>query len=271
MDYVNAKAFLKMYQDLGEGRMVSPRGQRILEVEDYRLDLDMTDSPCTSFEDRKMSLNYAKAEARWYLRGDKADRSIEKYAQMWPKIVQPDGTYFSNYGQYIFGERQYDWVVEELCRDMDSRRASIVLLKKDHLFKDNRDVVCTYGINFRIRDQRLNMSVSMRSNDAIFGTTNDVFCFSIVYRMVFAALKFTNYPQIEPGRYVHRVDSLHVYERHWDMVKKILHNHLHAYTKIDVPYPSNVHDLNYLSNVRLLGFNGGIPDDFHLSKFLSEA
>lgn len=263
----NAQQFLRMYKDLGEGRLVAPRGQRILELEDYRLDLDMYDSPCTSFEDRKMSLDYAKAEARWYLRGDKADRSIEKHANLWPKIVQPDGTYFSNYGQYIFGERQFDWVVEELCRDIDSRRASIVLLKREHLFADNRDVVCTYGMNFRVRDQRLNMSVSMRSNDAVFGTTNDVFCFSIVYRMVFAAIKFTVCPALEPGRYVHKVDSLHVYERHWDMLKKILHKGINGYELVEVPYPSDLHDLNFLTNVRLLR---GIspPKQFALSNFL---
>lgn len=263
----NAQAFLKMYRDLKDGSMVSPRGQRVLEVEDYRLDLDMNDSPCTSFEARKMSLDYAKAEFWWYLRGDKFDRSIEKHATMWPKLVQPDGSYLSNYGQYIFGDRQFDWVVEELCRDQHSRRASIVLLRREHVFAENKDVVCTYGINFRIRQSRLNMSVSMRSNDAIFGTTNDVFAFSCLYRMVFAALRFTSCPLLAPGRYVHRVDSLHVYERHWDMMEKILFKGIDGYEPVEVPYPSSVHDLSFLLSMRTLGYLTP-PEDFVMSRFL---
>lgn len=265
----NGFVFARMYQDLRVAEMSAPRGSRILELEDYQFVLDMSDSPLTAFPARKLNLNYAKAEMRWYLRGRADDRSIEEHASMWPKIIQPDGTYFSNYGQYIFGQKQYDWVVEELFRDRDSRRASIVLLRSDHLFESNRDVVCTYGMNFRIRQDRLNMSVSMRSNDAIFGTTNDVFCFSVVYRMVFAALKFSWYPELLPGRYTHKVDSLHVYERHWPMLDQLVDDSLKGYEKIDVPYPNSVHDLMFLNNVRLLN-DVTPPKEFALSNFLWE-
>src|ERR1043165_9387741 len=188
----NASAFLKMYSDVYAGRLITPRGERTREAEDYDLTLTMTESPLTSFEDRNLSLDYAKAEAKWYLRGDRYDRSIETHASMWPKLRQPDNSYYSNYGHYMFREGQVQWVIDELCRDKDSRRATIVLMKRDHLFRENRDVVCTYGVGFRVRNDRLNMTVHMRSNDVVFGTTNDVFCFSVVYRMVYAALKFTN-------------------------------------------------------------------------------
>lgn len=265
----NGDVFVRMYQDLRSAPIASPRGSRILELEDYQFALDMTDSPLTAFPARNLNLNYAKAEARWYLRGKADDRSIEEHASLWPKIIQPDGTYFSNYGQYIFGERQYDWVVEELTRDRESRRASIVLLKSEHFFKENKDVVCTYGMNFRIRQNRLNMSVSMRSNDAIFGTTNDVFCFSVVYRMVFAALQLSWYPEIVPGTYTHKADSLHVYERHWPMLERLVDESMHGYVRIDVPYPNSVHDLMFLNNIRLLD-DVIPPKEFALSNFLWE-
>lgn len=265
----NALTFMKMYKDLQEGRLVIPRGLKIKEKEDYRLVLDMEHSPCTNFAARKMNLGYAKAEMWWYLRGDKFDRSIDAKASMWPKLVQGNGSYFSNYGQYIFGEGQFDWVVSELCRDPESRRASITLLRPEHMFAANKDVVCTYGINFRIRNDRLNMTVHMRSNDAIFGTTNDVFAFSCLYRMVWAAMKYTNHPTISPGTYTHLVDSLHVYEKHWDMLNKIIDQGMDAYSLTDVPYPNSVHDLAFLMHMHTLGYREP-PKEFALSRFLYE-
>lgn len=237
LQLTNAKTFLQVYADVLAGHMTYPRGQKCIEVTDYQFQLDMTQSPLTSFRARNLNLKYAKEEMKWYLGGDKYDKSIEQYASMWKKIRQPDGSYYSNYGQYIF-PHQFNFVIAELLNDPWSRRASIVLLKEEHLFSDNSDVVCTYSINFRIRNSRLDMSVNMRSNDVIFGMTNDVFCFAMLYRLVYAHLiKNTT---IVPGRYVHKVDSLHVYERHFAMIKQIVDEGLSGYEPIYVPWPKSV-------------------------------
>lgn len=238
-DYIpNSTRFLKMYADLAKGQICKPRGQAILELEDYVLELDAGDSCITSFRDRKMSIGYAASEFLWYLKGDPYDTSIEKHASMWPKIKQPEGFYFSNYGQYMFGRGAgVRWAIEELMRDKDSRRAAFPFLKLIHCFADNRDMVCTYSMGFRIRENRLNMSVNMRSNDAIYGTTNDVFCFWMVYKLVYAALHQT-YRDLLPGRYVHKVDSLHVYEKHWEMLNRLNHTGEQGYFTIYIPDPS---------------------------------
>lgn len=266
----NAIAFLLMYDDLAAGQIVKPRGIPIRECEDYTLTLDTADSPCTSFHERKFNLEYAKAEFVWYLGADKFDHSIDSKSSMWPKLAQPDGSYFSNYGQYIFarpnGKSQFDWVVEELTRDQDSRRASIVIMKQEHLFADNKDVVCTYGINFRIRDGLLNMSVSMRSNDAIFGTTNDVFSFFMLHRMVYGALKLDPYPDLKTGKYVHRVDSLHVYERHWEMLAKIRAEGIRGYYMEPVPYVSDISEVRFLASSPK--HYGHVPKEFALATWL---
>lgn len=231
----NAKVFLKMYKDVWAGKEVSPRGQLCREAVDYKFTLSMAESPITSFNARNLNLQYAKEEFKWYLRANKFDDSIEKHATMWAKIRQPDGSYFSNYGQYIF-PKQFNFVIDELTADVDSRRASIVLLDKSHLFHSNKDVVCTYAINFRIRNSRLNMTVMMRSNDVIFGTTNDVFCFAMLYRMVFAIL--AEVIAIKPGTYTHFVNSLHVYERHFEMIQQIISEGLAGHNRINVYWPT---------------------------------
>lgn len=228
-------SFVRVYRDLNQhGVLVSPRGQNVVELEDYQFTLQPYER-LTSFRARKLNLAYCIEEFLWYLRGDRHDTSIEKHATMWAKIKDPaDQGFNSNYGQYIFGEEQFTWVVQELSRDPDSRRASMVLLQRRHLRETNPDVVCTYGINFRIRRDKLKMSVSMRSNDAIFGMTNDVFCFSMLHEMVLIYLR-SRLPHLELGTYTHKVDSLHVYERHWPMLAQLACEGEEGYEPIEMP------------------------------------
>jgi thymidylate synthase len=158
---------------------------------------------------------------------------------MWAKIRQPDGSYFSNYGQYIFGEHiggisQFEFVVRTLADDVHSRRASIVLLKHNHLFADNRDIVCTYAINFAIEGTALHMTVMMRSNDAVYGFTNDSFCFWNLHRFVHACL-LAHYRNLRLGQYVHIANSMHVYARHYAMVEQILTDGLDGFEEVRVP------------------------------------
>lgn len=232
--------FMKAYRDMetyGEANVA--RGQPTLEIVNARLDFEPYER-LSSFRARRLNLEYCKQELLWYLRADRFDHSIQKYATMWKKLVSEDGGYHSNYGVYLFAEKtregqsQIDWVVNELSRDPGSRRAVCVLLKPDHLYAKNADVVCTYSMSFRIRDNKLCMTVHMRSNDLIFGTTNDVFCFSCIHEMVFALLK-VRYPELTLGGYTHLVDSLHVYSRHFDMLTSLVAEGMTGYERVDMP------------------------------------
>lgn len=239
-----ARGFLRAYWLVkNTGEMNTARDQTTLEVENATL-LFAPYERLSSFEARKLNLNYCKQELLWYLRADRFDHSIQEHATMWKKLVSEDGGYHSNYGHYLFNEKvdtkkgtgvsQIDWVVQELARDPGSRRAVCVLLRPEHLYSDNVDVVCTYSISFRIRGERLNMTVHMRSNDVIFGTTNDVFCFSVIHELVYALLK-PKYATLQLGDYVHRVDSLHAYERHFEMLDELDRQGMKGYKPIEVP------------------------------------
>lgn len=235
MSESEADVFLMVYDDLlNMGKISSPRGQKIVELEDYMFTLQPYDR-FTSFRARKLSLKYIKAELLWYMRGDPYDTMITEHAQIWTDIQQSDGRFFSNYGQYIFGEQNgAKFVVDELIMDRDSRRAIIPLLNKEHIFHNNKDVVCTYSLSFRIREDKLNMSVNMRSNDAVWGMTNDVACFSFIHEIIFNLLK-GHIPDIQLGTYTHKVDSLHVYERHFDMLRQLHNDGYEGYYQINVP------------------------------------
>jgi thymidylate synthase len=107
-------------------------------------------------------------------------------------------------------------VVAELTKAPDSRRAVVYVgrdaaLQKAYTEAEERagEMPCTCHWQFLLRDGALNMTVYMRSWDAVWGLTYDVPCFVAVQQAVAAALK------VPVGRYVHHAGSLHVYERHW--------------------------------------------------------
>lgn len=237
----NVDAILKMYRAVSNGVEREARGTRSRNITNMAVILQASDPILTNFEHRKFNLEYAKREWLWYLGADPKDDSIEAHATMWAKLKQPDGTYFSNYGQYLFGpdpaKSQFAYVISQLRDDAGSRRASMVLLKREHLFKENPDTVCTYAINFDIQFDVLSMTVMMRSNDVVFGFTNDAFCFSQLYEFVYQLLQ-RKYPSLVRGTYTHFTNSMHVYERHYEMLRLILADHNGGYKPIQVPRPS---------------------------------
>jgi thymidylate synthase len=243
------------------GNECAPRGFKILELENYSYDI----APYTrfiNFESRKLNIQYIKQEFLWYLKGDRLDKSICDHAKIWKEIVNADGSINSNYGQYIFGDiNQFDTVVNTLKLDKDSRRASIVILNKDHLQSDTKDVPCTYAINFRIRDNTLNMSVHMRSQDAIYGMGNDLPCFGFIHEMMFETLRET-YPELTYGIYHHMADSFHIYARHFNMLQKIVNGDV--FNDIIIPRINGKAEVDFL---RKLDFTN-VPDDYHFTQWL---
>ena len=262
---LHKKSFLKIFKDVkAKGKEVAPRGQLVLEIENYAYTLPPY-VRFPSFAARKLKLDYIKREFLWYLKGDKFDRSIVEHASMWGGLINSDGSINSNYGQYIFfgDDNQFDTVVNTLKDDKDSRRASMMILRKEHLQSDTKDVPCTYCLNFRIRDNKLNMTVRMRSQDGIFGMGNDAPCFSFTHEMVAMALK-EFYPELELGEYHHSADSFHVYERHFKMLDEIVETG--EFDFIKAPAISGPEEVKFLR----AGEFKKIPKEFQFTKWLNK-
>ena len=129
---------------------------------------------------------------------------------------------------------QWEWVVDELVKDPDSRRATIVINQPYHKEKNPKDYPCTQYIHFFIRSGKLDMGIYMRSNDAVFGFCNDVFTFCLFQQLMLNQLNDRGL-NVELGRYFHQAGSFHIYERHWKMMDKILDNYY--ISVVGSPYP----------------------------------
>ena len=143
-------------------------------------------------------------------------------ATIWRQISDKNGQVESNYGFYL--KPQWEWVKQEILGDVDTRRATIVINQPYHKNKNPKDYPCTQYIQFFVRENKLNMGVNMRSNDLVFGLCNDVFTFALFQQLMLIELRDAGL-DIELGSYYHHAGSLHVYERHYDMVSEIIPNH----------------------------------------------
>lgn len=236
----NVDAILKMYRVVSSGPEISARETRSRNIHNLAIILDSNQPVITNFFHRKMNLAYAKREWLWYLGADPKDASICEHATAWKKLQQEDGSFYSNYGQYLFGRvgdrpTQFEYVVRTLKDDPQSRRASMMLLKAEHLYAGNTDTVCTYAINFFIDSGHLNMTVMMRSNDVIWGFTNDAFCFWNLHVFVYEVLR-ASMPDLKLGSYTHMANSMHVYDRHYRMILDIIGHP--SFKEVIVPRPT---------------------------------
>lgn len=243
LNSLERKTVYDILSDIDElGRCSKPRGQLIRELDYFSC---IIDGPWSWYNARRYNMDYFKAEFQWYLEGNPFDDRILKHAKMWEKIRQPGGEIFSNYGQYWFhNQKGFFWSLRALREDPDTRQAYIAMNNFHHAFDGNKDFVCTKGIQFRIIEGRVFMHVSMRSSDAIFGLGTDLPCFWFLWYMMADALR------LPTGEFVFSADSVHFYERHFEMVAQILHDGPYAQQYIYVPSLDDHMDLingNYKS------------------------
>lgn len=244
----NGLKFLGMFdRTMSQGIEVRPRGYLIKEIEDLQLTVNPL-FPFMTFQNRNYSVDYFKKEMLWKLSANKYDESIKQHAQMWGSVQNPDGTFNSNYGVFWFGEQNGFWsVVQELIRDVDSRRAVIPMLSKEHLKPETIDTVCTESVGFRIRDGQLNMSIHMRSSDQIFGLGTDIPTFAFLYRLVYGVLHMMEC-DINLGTMCITAMSSHIYDRHFQMVKRILDGGIEGFEAVQMPFCTGLEALRIIAS-----------------------
>jgi thymidylate synthase len=158
---------------------------------------------------RNWSLEYANAEWRWYLSGD---RNIAKLGELygkvpviWKRMADTDGNVNSNYGWQWDRNGQLDKVIGQLQNNPDTRQAAISIYDGKEMQDYSYDTPCTYAVQFTILNHKLNMSVVMRSNDLWYGFCNDQYQFSSLQMLV---ADETGY---DVGTYYHFAHNLHLY------------------------------------------------------------
>ena len=181
------------------------------------------------------SEEYIKKEIAWYesMSTNIYDINTESGADApaaWKYAADKHGNINSNYGTLIFSEKyhnQFENVVNELIKNPDGRRATMVYNRPSIWVEYNEngksDFICTNAVSYYIRNDELQSIVQMRSNDVVFGYKNDYAWQRYVMQRICDVMNQHDDRMFEedivPGFMHWQVQNLHVYERHFNLVK----------------------------------------------------
>ena len=175
------------------------------------------------------SKSYIEKELQWYKSQITNVNAIGgKVPEAWQYAANDYGEINSNYGQIIFSDKyhhQYGRVLDELLENPDGRRSTMIYNRpsiwEEYNENGKSDFICTNAVTYYIRDGKLHCVVQMRSNDVVFGYKNDFAWQLYVLEEMVEDYNDCNGDSdpITYGDIIWQVQNLHVYERHFHLVK----------------------------------------------------
>jgi len=124
--------------------------------------------------------------------------------------------------QYTYSNRftefsQFVNIYKKLKQNINSKRAVIDIYTPYDTSPDRKDTPCTTMYHFLHRDNKLNMTVFMRSWDFFGGVKTYDFALSS-----FIQQSFCNWLKVKPGNLNYYVNSLHYYNRDQENLEKLV-------------------------------------------------
>ena len=203
-NFNNAEQAFEYFYDLINDEGVEFDGTKALFNVGFYLENPLETTINTPY--RKWSPRYAQREWDWYMSGNPNAEEISKHAPIWKKMMDENGNVRSNYGWQWRRNNQIYKVIAMLTDKKNTRKAVISIYDGKEIDTYEYDTPCTYAVQFTILNDKLNMSVLMRSNDLWYGFCNDQYCFAKLQEYVAGIL------DIEVGWYYHYAHNLHVYK-----------------------------------------------------------
>jgi len=199
--------------------------------------------------ERRFSLSYACAEMLWYLSGQNDIEMIKAYAPQYEKFAE-NGIAYGAYGHRwghnpgfveernkfvnelvmegegkaiqdvtdVFNNQLYS-LVYLLRHNPNTRQAIMTMWDSGDLIhailEFHKDLPCTLSLCFFVRNRKLHLIATMRSNDAWLGLPYDVFCFTTLQRIIAFEL------DLELGTYIHQAGSEHIYSKDQEKISRL--------------------------------------------------
>lgn len=178
---------------------------------------------------------YARKETEFFDRGDRV--GIKSLSKVWERVQNPSGDVNANYGYMVYhlkdaGNTDYDptllsqweWAKSRLRLHKNTNQAYLHFNRPKDQWEGNLDQPCCLAIQFQVRDDRLHLTVFMRSNDLVYGVPyNTLYFVKLMHRMV-AELRAESgsHADLTVGDYHYHSASLHFYLKHTDLVREML-------------------------------------------------
>lgn len=227
---------------LDEGKIISPRGLPTKEISPVIMQVTRPRERLFGHPHRKEVSIFTYIEGLWMLLGEETPDRVVHYVSNMKQFVNEDEDRFDGaYGprmvrlaplqRFTEGNRldfelpkkecytlnQLNMVYDRLSRDPNSRQAIVVI--NNPLFdwsRNSKDIPCTLSFQFLIRDNKLDMIATMRSQDAWWGMVYDQSEFQWFQEIIAGWLG------IDVGTYTHVVGSLHLYKKFWAKAQTVV-------------------------------------------------
>lgn len=201
------------------GNPISPRRQGTWEIVGARSVFDMN-YPVVTNAARKLSYRFMLAEAIWILSGSNKVEDIAPYNKNMVQFSDDGVTFFGAYGPRVVSQLLY--VASKLMQDIMTRQAVMTIWKINPI--PSKDIPCTIGSQFLIREERLHVIHTMRSSDVWLGWPYDVFSFTMVATWLCIWLRQQGMKDLTLGSFVLNAGSQHIYEQHYYQGVVAIHN-----------------------------------------------
>lgn len=196
------------------GEPAAPRGQPTHELLDVQVIITDPEDVHVLKTSRRHSTSITATEAVHLIAGISSLQQLDDASGGRFHQFADGGRLRGAYGPRAYC--QLERVVQSLSEDSDSRQAIVSIWNGTEMAASSRDVPCTLSLQFFIRDGKLRMRTSMRSNDVFLGLPIDWEVFAALQKTVAAVLG------IPPGTYTHAIGSLHLYDHDRERAHAIL-------------------------------------------------
>ena len=227
---------------------------RIKEI--HHITLTVTDPRQRLIFARPMDPAFALVEVAWIMAGFNSLEFLEFWNALMPRFSDDNITLHGAYG-YRLGFRpeqinqidrlyrnqsdtqsysdQLHMACEALKESPHTRQVVLQIWQSNADLPDpkvrSKDIPCNITSKLLVRDEKLHWMQDLRSNDLVLGTPYNFMQWMSMQEIVAGWLG------LDVGDYMHVVNSLHVYENHWDHLFQILN------VSNDIRVPINKSDL----------------------------
>ena len=168
---------------------------------------------------RKMFLGTMAAEVAWMLSGDTSIHWLKKHTSIWDAFADDKEQIPTAYGhrwRVAFGVDQIQNIIDKLKADPSSRQQ--VLMSWDPR-ADNvvaaLNIPCPYTAVINIIDNKLNIHLTLRSNDVFFGMPYDVGMYTLLGQA------FANELGVAVGELFYSVAHMHIYANQYEVAEEV--------------------------------------------------
>lgn len=206
--------------------VVNSRAGMTWEMLNFNTKIENPLKRCVGGYKRDINVFFLLAEALWIWTGRKDVEFLKIFNERMSDFSDDGESFHAPYGFRLrrHGINSFDKATEEnkhslqgldqihlavkmLRDDPDTRRCVLQIWNADlDLDKASKDLPCNDLLFLKMRDGKLNLTVSNRSNDLHWGLPTNVFQFSTILELLSLVLN------CKVGTQNHNSDSLHVYE-----------------------------------------------------------